>query len=695
MNALLLFRKGLRVHDNPALLEALTDCKQLYPVFVFDPWFAGNGKVGTNRFSFLLDSLHDLDASFKARGSRLIIVHGNPPDVVPQLIKAWKINKVCFEADTEPYSVERDRNMIRNVEATGVPWHSFVSHTLYDTAKLLHLNKGQVVTAYSAFQRLTQRAGLPGQPVGDPPSLLPPIPADAQQALAMVGLKEAGVPSLADIGYHDQPTSPFKGGETLALKRLKEHTADKAWVVQFEKPKGNPAALVPATTVLSPYLKFGCLSIRVFYQRLQQIEAEAKQSSKPPVSLRGQLLWREFFYFVGANTPNFDRMEGNPICKQIPWDTDAVKVAAWEAGKTGFPWIDACMRQLQLHGWMHHLARHAVACFLTRGDLYCPWEAGRDVFDRLLIDDDWSINNANWMWLSASAFFYQYHRVYSPITFGKKYDPNGDFVRKFVPELKDFPAKWIYEPWKAPIADQKQANCRIGVDYPKPMVDHAAVSKENIQKLKDAYAANSPASKIKPPPRASPAATATLPGHAPASQARPPPRASPAVKATLYGRKQTSIPVDPLPRQDAQPQPVAPSQPASAAGSSSQEPKSGFVDVVMPREPDAAATAASPGPSDDKGPGAGGQDARQDAAEPEATLPGGTATGVGGTGSDKSHSTARDAKQRRLDWSAAAGKKRKAGGGVQPMCDGLQSRQQLTRPPSKRQSKLKVVLSKV
>lgn len=641
----------------------------MYPVFVFDPWFAGNGKVGTNRFSFLLDSLRDLDASFKARGSRLIIVHGNPPDVVPKLIKAWKIGKVCFEADTEPYSVQRDQQMTQNIEATGVPWHSFVSHTLYDTAKLLQLNRGQVVTAYSAFQRLAQKAGAPGQPVEDPPSQLPPIPADAQKALDTEGLKE-GVPSLADIGYHDQPTSPFKGGESLALKRMEEHIADKAWVVQFEKPKGNPAALEPATTVLSPYLKFGCLSVRVFYKRLQQIEAEAKQSSKPPVSLRGQLLWREFFYFVGANTPNFDKMEGNPICKQVPWEEDEDKVAAWEAGKTGFPWIDACMRQLQVHGWMHHLARHAVACFLTRGDLYCPWTAGRDVFDRLLIDDDWSINNANWMWLSASAFFYQYHRVYSPVTFGKKYDPNGDFVRKFVPELKDFPAKWIYEPWKAPIADQKQANCRIGVDYPKPMVNHADVSKENIQKLKDAYAVNSPTSKTKCPSHASAAAS---PGGPKRQQG-----ASPVgIQKEAHTRTQAK----------ASHQAAAP----SASAGKTKAPKSGFDDVVVPDDSADAAKVIldGAGPNKDTGTGVVPGGAGQDDAEPEATLPGGTATEDTPAGSKaefgKAADHVHDAKQKRLDWSAAAGKKRKADGdsnaGLPP--------EQPTRTPPKRQCKLK------
>lgn len=138
------------------------------------------------------------------------------------------------------------------------------------------------------------------------------------------------------------------------------------------------------------------------------------------------------------------------------------------------------MTQLRLEGWIHHLARHMVACFLTRGDLFQSWEEGLRVFDEYLIDGDWSLNTGNWMWLSCSAFFHQYFRVYSPVAFGKKTDPDGDYIRKYVPALKDFPKSYIYEPWTAPMPLQKQAKCIIGVDYPKPIVDHNQVSKINM-----------------------------------------------------------------------------------------------------------------------------------------------------------------------------------------------------------------------
>ena len=195
----------------------------------------------------------------------------------------------------------------------------------------------------------------------------------------------------------------------------------------------------------------------------------------------------EFYYFCGAFTPNFEKIEGNPICRQIKWDKNPEYLKAWREGRTGYPFIDAIMTQLRQEGWIHHLARHAVACFLTRGDLYQSWEDGARVFDYYLLDADWSLNNGNWMWLSASAFFHQYFRVYSPIAFGKKSDPEGKYIRKYVPKLKDFPAKFIFEPWTAPIDIQRQANCVIGKDYPKPIVEHAVVSKRNMARMKEYF----------------------------------------------------------------------------------------------------------------------------------------------------------------------------------------------------------------
>jgi cryptochrome len=143
------------------------------------------------------------------------------------------------------------------------------------------------------------------------------------------------------------------------------------------------------------------------------------------------------------------------------------------------------------------LARHAVACFLTRGDLYLSWERGKEVFEYWLLDADWSLNAANWMWLSASAFFHQYFRVYSPISFGKKTDPNGEYIKKYLPSLRKFPAKFIYEPWKAPLKVQKDAGCIIGVDYPFPIVDHSEVSRINMGRMSKYYGGSKESSKQK------------------------------------------------------------------------------------------------------------------------------------------------------------------------------------------------------
>jgi cryptochrome len=210
--------------------------------------------------------------------------------------------------------------------------------------------------------------------------------------------------------------------------------------------------------------------------------------SQPPVSLHGQLLWRDFNNLMAHTAgENWGKMDGNKYCRAIPWGQDEKLLEAWKNGRTGYPWIDACMMQLKHEGWIHHLGRHAVACFLTRGDLWQSWEQGALHFESNLLDADYALNGFNWLWLSCSGFFYQYFRCYSPVAFQKKNDPSGLYIRKYLPELAKLPDKYIYEPWKAPAAIQKTAGIQIGVDYPKPIVDHGLVSKENMGKMAEAY----------------------------------------------------------------------------------------------------------------------------------------------------------------------------------------------------------------
>ncbi|CAI7904383.1 unnamed protein product, partial [Closterium sp. NIES-53] len=394
----------------------------------------------------------------KARGSRLILVKGDPTIIIPKLVKQWGAKALCFEFDTEPYALARDGKIKASMQEAGVRVVTPVSHTIFDPAKIIKKNGGKPPLTYQAF---CKRIGQPSPPIGFAPDKLPPLPSHLAQCatvkaetdLVPGAVEEAGkfdyievfeaVPTLSELGYSDAEAFPkedvtrFQGGETEALRRLDDCLSRTKWVKEFEKPKGDPSALAPpATTVLSPYLKFGCLSSRLMYARIQEVLSKLPGHTKPPVSLIGQLLWREFFYTAAYGTPHFDRMQGSSICRQIPWKVDSELLAAWRDAQTGFPWIDAIMVQLRQWGWMHHLARHCVACFLTRGDLLVHWELGRDVFDRLLVDADWAINNGNWLWLSASAFFSQYHRIYSPVTFGKKYDPSGKFIRHFLPVLK-------------------------------------------------------------------------------------------------------------------------------------------------------------------------------------------------------------------------------------------------------------------
>ena len=524
------FRKGLRLHDNPALLHALSlaDEKKsttdgaVYPVYVVDPNSYSLLKCSVMRARFLLECVKDLDNSLRERGSRLYVVTGDPVEELPKLWKEFGISHMTHEADEtgESYAVQRDANVKDAAVKAGVSVIDFASETLRplgnsDGGYVANVGgfANNIPTTMSAFQKLLakiDRGNIP-LPLDSPSREQFP----KQAANNSLDTKYRPLEHPCDIpwprGYSRDEIGPVwnrkdadkistpvvRGGETLALAQLqKTVTARPNWSASFEKPKTSCTEVsTPSTTILSPYLSIGCISPRTAWHAVSDANARASPKtsrSKPPVSLHGQLLWRDFNNLIAhsanAQTPgSWGQMQNNVYCRNVPWSSDPALLKAWKEGRTGYPWIDACMVQLRTEGWIHHLGRHAVACFLTRGDLWQSWEQGAEHFECELLDADYALNNFNWLWLSCSGFFYQYFRCYSPVAFQKKNDPNGNYIRKWVPELAELPAKYIYEPWTANVSILKKAGVKLGVDYPRPIVDHAVVSKENMSKMKLAY----------------------------------------------------------------------------------------------------------------------------------------------------------------------------------------------------------------
>lgn len=498
VNTIVWFRRTLRIHDHAALTEAATKSAHVIPVYCMD---AAEGIVGP-RQRFLVESLQDLDRELETRyGTGLFVMPGSAPQVLASIFQGSlgvDVNLCVWDADSiDPFSVQRDAAVLEaareaNVEARAVKG----AHTLWDVDEALAACNHKPPISMPPMVKLADKLGKPRMPLAPPQAVPMPPP-------ALMGRRSEFRPPAVD-GRTTSGEPSLRGGETAGLERLAQSLArdNGKWAAVFEKPKTR-STLPCSTTLLSPYVAFGCVSVRKFYHDLQPVLAKHANHAKPPTSLVGQLFFREIAYMQARHVgPKFCVQKDSPVSDQIPWRTDdEAFLEAWQLGKTGFPFIDACMRQLRTTGYLHHLARHAVSCFLTRGDLWVSWEKGAAVFEARLLDSDWAINTFNWLWLAGVApWSAPYFRVYNPVPAATSalnvQDPNGDFVRTFVPELANFPAKYIYEPWRAPIADQRRANCTIGQDYPKPIVDHKEVSKLNIANFKAARAkTGSPAPK--------------------------------------------------------------------------------------------------------------------------------------------------------------------------------------------------------
>ncbi|CAA9958884.1 Cryptochrome/photolyase FAD-binding domain-containing protein [Pyrenophora teres f. maculata] len=544
------FRTDLRLHDSPALKAALDlNPTCLYPIWTWDPHYVYRARVGPNRWQYLLDCQNDLSKSITKLNpkSKLFVIREAPQTLFPKLFKAWKITHLVFEKDTDAYARERDDKVLEIAKKAGVEVVVKTGRTLYDPDELVMQNHGKPTMSITQVQAAGKKIGRIPRPIPAPKSIPNPgdtdlkfdqerpesqpdvnaIQRDGHEAsyTALAGPNsDFAVPTMEELGLK-LATTVHRGGETEALRALDEIIANEEYTATFEKPKTAPTAFEPqSTTLLSPHMHFGSLSCRLFYWRAQDVVDKFKgKASQPPVSLTGQLLFRDMYFGAQAALGySFGQTYNNPNCRFIPWhlpskiDTKSGLITGeymvdnaeaeahfqrWKHGQTGFPWIDALMRQLAQEGWIHHLGRHAVACFLTRGGCYIDWERGAEVFEEWLIDHEAACNIGNWQWLSCTAFFAQFYRCYSPIAFPQKWDKEGEFVRKYVPELARFDKKYIYEPHKAPIVDQKKWGCLIKGDglaaaegsmktYPKPMFDFAQRRDICLAGMKNAYHVN-------------------------------------------------------------------------------------------------------------------------------------------------------------------------------------------------------------
>ncbi|MBV9606899.1 MAG: deoxyribodipyrimidine photo-lyase [Solirubrobacterales bacterium] len=434
MTTILWLRRDLRVHDHPALDAARIGTDHLVPVFCFDDRLLHGRHASGPRTQFLLECLADLDRSLRARGSRLVIRHGRPEAEIAKLAAETKADAVHYTGDVGAFARDRDR---RVEQALGIPVHEHPGLFAAENLEAIRTTDGNPYTTFTPFHRAW--SGSPRRRPSGAPRALPPLPP---------GLAHGAIPELGDLGLHQEVEEPMRGGETVGRERLRRFVSDRAAAYEYARD----LLAEDGASRLSPYLHFGCLSAR---------EVEARV---PSHEFRRQLGWRDFFAHVLLHFPGNAQSEHQARYRgTINWSRAEKAFEAWCEGRTGYPLVDAGMRQLRHEGWMHNRARLVVASFLTK-DLGIDWRWGERWFMRLLLDGDEASNNGNWQWVASVGVDPRppFRRLFNPARQQERFDPDGAYVRRYVPELRNGGAH----------------------RYPPPIVDHQVARQEALARYR-------------------------------------------------------------------------------------------------------------------------------------------------------------------------------------------------------------------
>ncbi len=442
--ALFIFRRDLRIHDNHGLMEALKQSEQVIPCFIFDPVqiSAKNPYRSMNAIQFMVQSLRELNEQLKEKNSRLYFFYGNAIEIVSNLISSQKIDAVFVNRDYTPFSLKRDQALEKICIQRGCAFSSYNDLLLHEPDQVLTANG----TPYSIFTAFYKKASL--LPVQKPQKKV--VGTFFHQRIA----GSYGTEIFKKILSKSNKNIWVKGGRSEALKIL----TSIAKLNDYAKTRDYPDL---PTSYLSAHLKFGTISIREAYWHILQTLG----TSHP---LLRQLYWRDFFTYVAYHSPFVFGQSFHEKYTKLPWQNNKKDFKAWCQGRTGFPIVDAGMRQLNQTGWMHNRVRMIVASFLVK-DLHVDWQWGEKYFAQQLVDYDPAVNNGNWQWNASTGCDAQpYFRIFNPWLQQKKFDRECNYIKRWVPELKNVDPKIIH-------AWYNLKNYGI-MGYPRPLVDHAKES---------------------------------------------------------------------------------------------------------------------------------------------------------------------------------------------------------------------------
>jgi len=448
------FRRDLRLHDNPALHYASTQQHgRVIPVFIVDPDLVATKRVGPNRLAFLAHRLRTLHAELQAHGSGLYIAYGDPRELLPMLASRFGATLITWERDTSPWGRQRDKEVAQRMQAHGIAGKTTQSLTI-QPPDAFKTGAGTPYTVFTPYFRSWVRT---------------------------LALPEA-LPVPAMHRHPDQPVHPEWPdwpATSVPLPDSSAHAAEQlleqfARVALHEYGAGRDMLAQAGTSRLSAYVRFGIMSpqhcARLAVAAMPATKGESRSGAEVWLS---ELAWRDFYHQILYHFPHVRHRAFRPVYDGIPWDNNPEWFAAWCAGQTGYPIVDAAMHQLRQEGWMHNRARMIVSSFLTK-DLLIDWRWGERFFMQHLIDGDTAANNGGWQWAAGTGTDAQpYFRIFHPVSQGEKFDPHGHYVKKYLPQLKYVPAKYIHQPWLLQGSDLRAARIVIGTDYPAPIVDHA------------------------------------------------------------------------------------------------------------------------------------------------------------------------------------------------------------------------------